>query len=52
MRFASKILCIDSTHGTNAYKFKLLTVMVSDDFAAGKKWLTLLFIVQLVLVCT
>ena len=43
MRFASKILCVDSTHGTNAYKFKLLTVMAADDFAAGKKWLTLLF---------
>ena len=37
MRYASKILCIDSTHGTNAYKFKLLTAMVADDFAAGKK---------------
>lgn len=36
VRFASKILCIDSTHGTNAYKFKLLTAMVADDFAAGK----------------
>ena len=36
LRFASKILCIDSTHGTNAYKFKLLTAMVADDFAAGK----------------
>ena len=36
VRFASKILCIDSTHGTNAFKFKLLTAMVADDFAAGK----------------
>ena len=33
LRFASKILCINSTHDTNAYKFKLLTVMVADDFA-------------------
>ena len=36
LRFASKIVCIDSTHGTNAYKFKLLTLMVADDFAMGK----------------
>ncbi len=33
--YASKIVCIDSTHGTNAYKFKLLTLMVADDFATG-----------------
>ena len=37
LRFASKILCIDSTHDTNAYKFKLLTAKVADDFAVGKK---------------
>ena len=35
-KFASKILCIDSTHGTNAYHFKLITVMVSDGFGNGK----------------
>ena len=34
-QFSYKILCIDSTHGTNAYKFKLITLMVPDDFAAG-----------------
>ena len=28
-------MCIDLTHGTNAYKFKLVTLMVPDDFAAG-----------------
>ena len=33
--FCSKIICIDSTHGTNSYKFKLVTLLVSDDFAAG-----------------
>lgn len=34
-KHASKILCIDSTHGTNAYHFKLITAMVSDDFGQG-----------------
>jgi len=34
-QFCSKIVCIDSTHGTNSYKFKLITLLVSDDFAAG-----------------
>ena len=34
-QFSNKIVCIDSTHGTNAYKFKLITLMVPDDFAAG-----------------
>ena len=33
--FCSKIVCIDSTHGTNSYKFKLITLLVSDDFAPG-----------------
>ena len=34
-QFCNRILCIDSTHGANAYKFKLITLMVPDDFAAG-----------------
>ena len=34
-QFSSKIVCIDSTHGTNSYKFKLITLLVSDDFAAA-----------------
>lgn len=33
--FASTILCIDSTHGTNQYKFKLLTIIVADDLGKG-----------------
>ena len=32
---ASKVLCIDATHGTNAYKFKLITVMVADEYGQG-----------------
>ena len=35
-RYGEKILCIDSTHGTNAYRFKLITCMVQDDFGQGK----------------
>uniref|UniRef100_A0A1X7UY78 OTU domain-containing protein n=1 Tax=Amphimedon queenslandica TaxID=400682 RepID=A0A1X7UY78_AMPQE len=30
--YASNILCLDSTHGTNAYRFKLITLMVADEF--------------------
>ena len=33
---ASKIVCIDSTHGTNQYRFKLISVIVPDDQGKGK----------------
>lgn len=33
---ASSIVCIDSTHGTNQYRFKLITVVVPDDFGKGQ----------------
>lgn len=36
-RYSNKILCIDSTHGTNSYKFKLITCIVPDDFGSGKQ---------------
>lgn len=32
---SSKILCIDATHGTNAYRFKLITCLVPDRFDQG-----------------
>ncbi len=32
---ASTILCIDSTHGTNQYRFKLITIIVRDDLGKG-----------------
>lgn len=32
---ANKVLCIDATHGTNAYLFKLITVMVADEYGEG-----------------
>ena len=34
-KFSQAILCIDSTHGTNPYKFKLVTCIVPDDFGKG-----------------
>ncbi|XP_074597930.1 uncharacterized protein LOC141852725 [Brevipalpus obovatus] len=30
-KFGSNIVCIDSTHGTNAYKFQLTTLLIIDD---------------------
>lgn len=33
---ASTILCIDSTHGTNQYRFKLITAVVPDDLGKGQ----------------
>ena len=29
------IVCMDSTHGTNAYDFKLISLLVVDDFGEG-----------------
>lgn len=34
-QFSSTILCIDSTHGTNSYKFKLITCIVPDQYGKG-----------------
>ena len=34
-KFSNVILCMDSTHQTNAYKFKLITLMVPDEFRRG-----------------
>ncbi len=34
-KYASSVLCIDSTHGTNAYNFKLITCIVADEFGQG-----------------
>ena len=35
---ATKVLCVDATHGTNAYGFKLITVMVADEFGQGETY--------------
>ena len=32
-----RIVCIDSTHKTNPYGFKLVTIVVPDEFKNGKK---------------
>ena len=34
-KFAGRILCMDSTHNTNIYSFKLITLMVPDEFRKG-----------------
>ena len=34
--FCSKIVCLDSTHKTNQYKFKLITAVVPDEYHNGK----------------
>ena len=33
--FSSKIVCVDSTHKTNQCRFKLITVVVSDEYHNG-----------------
>ncbi|XP_065198158.1 uncharacterized protein LOC135829695 isoform X2 [Sycon ciliatum] len=33
---ASKIICCDATHGTNMYQFKLITLMVVDNYGYGR----------------
>ena len=30
-----KILCMDSTHGTNSYDFQLVTIIVVDEYGEG-----------------
>ena len=34
-QYASSVICIDSTHKTNVYDFKLVTVMVIDEYGEG-----------------
>ena len=33
--YGSRLICIDATHGTTAYDFQLITVLVIDDFNQG-----------------
>lgn len=33
--FGGRIVCLDSTHKTNQYRFKLLTVLVPDEYRNG-----------------
>ena len=34
-QFGANVLCMDPTHGTNHYDFKLITVMVADQLGQG-----------------
>ena len=34
-KFGHSVLCIDATHGTNAYNFMLITCIVPDEFERG-----------------
>ena len=33
--FGEKIVCFDSTHGTNEYQFKLITLLIVDEYRNG-----------------
>lgn len=53
--FSQKIVCLDSTHCTNQYRFKLVTLMVADEFTNGmyKFIITIGSISQyVILICT
>ena len=32
VKHATKLVCVDATHGTNSYDFQLITVLVIDDY--------------------
>lgn len=34
-KFAGRILCINSTHKTNSYLYKLITLMVAEECRKG-----------------
>ncbi|GBN34017.1 hypothetical protein AVEN_26662-1 [Araneus ventricosus] len=34
-KFGNNVVCLDSTHGTNAYNFKLITILIIDEFGEG-----------------
>ena len=35
LKFGPKVICVDSTHGTNIYDFLLISVVVIDDHGEG-----------------
>jgi len=35
IKYGNKIVCINSTHGTNMYEFLLITIMVVDEHGEG-----------------
>ena len=36
IKHSGRIVCVDSTHNTNPYSFKLVTIVVPDEFKNGK----------------
>ena len=34
-QYASTVICVDSTHKTNAHDFKLVTLLVVDEYGEG-----------------
>ena len=35
-KYSKRIVCVDSTHKTNPYGFKLITIVVPDEFRNGR----------------
>ena len=35
-QYEPRVICINSTHKTNVYDFKLITLMVIDEYGEGK----------------
>ena len=35
LQYGSNVICMDDTHGTNAYDFSLITVLVIDSHGEG-----------------
>jgi len=46
--FCSKIVCVDSTHKTNQYRFKLITVVVPDEYHNGSSGLFMSSIITII----
>ena len=44
-KYAGCILCIDSTHGTNAYRYKLITCIVPDHYGQGTYLLATMYVI-------
>ena len=37
-QYASRIVCVDSTYGTNAHDYKLITMIICDDWGQGERF--------------
>lgn len=45
-KYCGRVVCIDATHKTNPYGFKLVTIVVPDEFKNGR-----IFIFHLIDLC-